>query len=124
MLICLIQARQHSTSFLPSPAIFLWFFKMIDLFESIKQLILVDEIKISEHGYDELADDDIFVKDIIYGIQNAELLEEYPRYHKGPCVLVLEKDRNGKPIHVVWGVPRGRKSPAVLITAYRPDPNR
>ena len=30
--------------------------------------------------------------------------------------------REQQPIHVVWGIPKGHSSPAVLITAYRPDP--
>jgi len=48
-------------------------------------------------------------------------LSEYP---KGPSALVLQSDRGGRPIHVVWGIPRGESSPAVLVTAYRPDPDR
>jgi hypothetical protein len=37
---------------------------------------------------------------------------------------VLERDRRAKPIHVLWGLERRRPSPAVLVTAYRPDPAR
>jgi hypothetical protein len=37
---------------------------------------------------------------------------------------VLERDANGEPMHVVWGIPRGHSSPAVVVTAYRPDPDR
>jgi hypothetical protein len=37
-------------------------------------------------------------------------------------VLVLEHDGENQPIHVVWGIPAGRPSPAVVVTAYRPDP--
>lgn len=80
------------------------------------------DIRISEHGYDELANDDLTAREVVSGILDAVLLEDYPDYKKGASVLVLQKDKEGKPIHVVWGIPKGYESPAVLITAYRPDP--
>jgi hypothetical protein len=53
----------------------------------------------------------------------SQTVEEYPHYPKGPCALVLERDQEGGPIHVVWGIPMGASSPAVVVTAYRPDPD-
>lgn len=95
---------------------------MGDTFKDILDLIDRQEIVISNHGYDEMADDHILVRDILTGIKEAILVENYPEYPKGPCVLLLQKDTDGGPIHVVWGIPKGATSPAVLVTAYRPDP--
>jgi len=90
--------------------------------EQIQRLVQEGKVRISEHGYDELSADDIFARDVIDGIGEAILVEDYLEYPKGPCVLVLEKDRRSGPIHVVWGIPKGHTNPAVLVTAYRPDP--
>jgi hypothetical protein len=97
---------------------------MSDLLANIQRLILQGQVNISDHGYNELAEDGLFVHIIISSIKKAIIVEEYPDYPKGPCILVLQEDREGQPVHVVWGIPKGKTSPAVLVTAYRPDPKR
>jgi len=96
---------------------------MSNTFEKVQELIRAGDVKISEHGYDELAADDILVRDVMFHVANSAVLEDYPDYPKGPCVLVLQKDDEGKPLHVVWGIPKDALSPAVLVTAYRPEPS-
>ncbi len=97
---------------------------MSELFQRILQLVARQEVLISDHGYDELAADGILVTDILAGAREGAVVKEYATYPKGPCVLVLQKDNEGKPIHVVWGIPSQADSPAVVVTAYRPDPSR
>lgn len=97
---------------------------MSETLEKVFELVGRKQVMISSHGYDELAAGGIPVRDIVSGIAKAVVVEDYPNYRKGPCVLVLQEDSLGSPIHVVWGIPRGRSSPAVVVTAYRPDPRR
>ena len=97
---------------------------MITFVQKLRTLVHRGEIRISEHGYDELADDALTVREVAAGLQKAVVVEEYSDYPKGPCALFLQKDRMEEPIHVVWGIPRGFDRPAVLVTAYRPDPKR
>jgi hypothetical protein len=81
-------------------------------------------VRVSEHGYDELATDGIFAREVLETVANGIVVEDYPDYGKGPCVLVLQNDRRGELIHIVWGIPKQATTPAVLITGYRPDPER
>ena len=90
--------------------------------EQVRALVARGEVRVSLHGYEELAADGVHMHDIIDGLDTAVVVEDYPNYPKGPCVLVLEQDRASQPIHVVWGIPAGQHSPAVVVTAYRPDP--
>lgn len=90
--------------------------------DQIRQLVGAGNVRISAHGYDELAADNILVNDVLIGVPTSRVVEDYPDFHKGPAVLVLEYDQAGAPVHVVWGIPKGHEGPAVLVTAYRPDP--
>lgn len=90
--------------------------------ERVRALVARGDVRVSLHGYEELAADNVGARDIVDGLSTAVLVEDYPDYAKGPCVLVLQRDHANQPIHVVWGIPAGQEAPAVVVTAYRPDP--
>jgi len=96
---------------------------MRSTFDQIRELVRQGSVRISDHGYDELAADGILAREAVEGLAGAILVEDYPNYPKGACVLVRETVNDGRHIHVVWGIPKGKTEPAVLITAYRPDPD-
>lgn len=96
----------------------------VTLSERIRRLVSAANVRVSDHGYDELATDGLTVRECVESIDSALVVEEYPVYPKGPCVLFLQTDARGMPIHVLWGIPKGAHSPAVLVTAYRPDAQR
>ena len=95
---------------------------MSETLERVRKLVRAGTVRISEHGYDELSADGILSTEVLAGVGEARVIEDSPHYGKGPCVLVLQFDANGAPVHVVWGIPKGHTEPAVLVTAYRPDP--
>jgi hypothetical protein len=97
---------------------------MSEMLRLVVDAVRNGEVRISSHGYDEMAADGILAGEVLDGVAAAVLVEDYPDYVKGPCVLVREFGKNGNPLHVVWGIPKGQTSPAVLVTAYRPDPAR
>lgn len=95
-----------------------------DLLQRITALVGSGDFLVSSHGDDELAADGISIRDVVAGISRAQTVTEYPDYHRGPCVLALQRDGTDRPIHIVWGIPRGQEQPAVLVTGYRPAPER
>src|SRR3970040_1703269 len=92
-------------------------------FDKVYALVQQGEVRVSDHGYEEMSDEDILARDVLAGAFDGVVVEDYPIYAKGPCVLVLQKDPDQQPIHVVWGIPKGLSSPAVVVTAYRPNPD-
>jgi hypothetical protein len=63
----------------------------------VQKLVAEGKVRISEHGYDELADDNIFAIDVLDGVDAAVAVEDYPQSAKGPSVLVLQKDTSDRP---------------------------
>lgn len=69
-----------------------------------------------------MAADGILLDEILRGVDLAVTIEDYFDANRGPTVLVLQKDTAKRPIHVVWGIRKDTQGPAVLVTAYRPNP--
>ncbi|MDP6778637.1 MAG: DUF4258 domain-containing protein [Candidatus Latescibacteria bacterium] len=97
---------------------------MSQTFARVQDLVSRGEIRVSLHGLEELQSDSVRVRDVIAGVKNGEVVDDYPEYGKGPCVLVLQRDSDGEPIHIVWGIPHGASGPAVIVTGYRPTGDR
>ena len=76
---------------------------MSDVLARIRFLVGRGDIAASVHGFRELAADGILSDEVIGGIGSAVVVEEYPEAFKGPSVLVLQRDREGKPLHILWG---------------------
>ncbi|KJS21037.1 MAG: hypothetical protein VR78_00605 [Hoeflea sp. BRH_c9] len=97
---------------------------MSETFRLVVSLIEQEKVEVSLHAVQELLKDGILIEPLILAVSDAVVVEDYPDYHKGPAILLLQRDESVRPVHLVWGIPRGYSEPAVLVTAYRPDPDR
>lgn len=69
---------------------------MSGTFQSIRRLVGSGDVRISEHGYDELAQDGLTAREIIEGVENSVLVEDYPDFPKGPSILLLQTEGPGR----------------------------
>ena len=93
-------------------------------FVRIMELVREGSAKISDHALDALRDDALTSREVVAGVEMGVVVEDYPEYGKGPCVLVLQRSDDDRPVHALWGLHKGTDRPAALITAYIPDPDR
>ena len=59
---------------------------MSDTLQQVIALIDRGEVQISFHGYEELVEDEIWVRDVIGTASDAVVVEDYPDYYKGPAI--------------------------------------
>jgi hypothetical protein len=59
---------------------------MSETFDKVCALVERAEVKISDHGYDEMSDEDILAREVLAGASEGIVVEDYPTYAKGPCV--------------------------------------
>ena len=97
---------------------------MSDILRRVQQLVSAGQVRISDHGYDEFTADGIMAEEAVDGVPDAIVVEDYPDAIRGPSVLVLQRGVDGRPLHILWGIAAETDGPAVVITAYRPDPAR
>ena len=90
--------------------------------DQLRVLVQAGNYVVSQHGARRLLTRSIDLDDVATGLATAETVEGYPDYFAGPAVLVLCSSPSGTPLHALWGLMKGTTEPAVLITAYLPDP--
>lgn len=90
-----------------------------DIIESIRR----NQIRITEHADEEAQSDNLTFHEIFLSIFQGEIIEHYPDDKPYPSCLIYGVNFNQEPIHSVWAYNSENKW-AVLITVYRPDPDR
>ena len=91
-------------------------------FRQIRDLVKQRKVRFSAHAYARMAKRGILAADILVGMSRGEVIENYPDFHYGRAMLVLQADSAGHTLHVVWGLEKGTTEPAIVVTAYYPDP--
>ena len=75
---------------------------MCDTFDRIPVLIAEGIVRISGYGCDEIATDGLLARELVEGVETAEVIEDYPNYPEGPCVLLLQRTKDERSVHAVW----------------------
>ncbi|MCC6791451.1 MAG: DUF4258 domain-containing protein [Thermomicrobiales bacterium] len=97
---------------------------MSETLARVKELVSLGRVRPSSHGYSELNGDGILYAEVLTGLPEAVVVEDYPDAMRGPTVLSLQRDAAGHPIHIVWGFRREDPTIATIVTGYRPNPSR
>ncbi len=91
--------------------------------QDIISAIQEKRIRITDHADEEAQTDTLTFDEIFFSVLQGEIIEDYPTDKPYPSCLIYGNNFEGEPIHSVWAY-NDKAKWAVLITVYRPDPNR
>ncbi|RMF91002.1 MAG: DUF4258 domain-containing protein [Nitrospinota bacterium] len=90
-----------------------------DIIDAIRQ----NRIRITDHADEEARADRLSFDEIFFSVLQGEIIEDYPTDKPYPSCLIYGNNFTGEPVHSVWAYNAATQW-AVLITVYRPDPDR
>ncbi len=93
--------------------------KLQDIIAAIRS----DHFRITDHADEEAAADEVTLDEILFSVEHGEIIEDYPTHRPYPSCLIFGRSQREEPLHSVWAYNEANGW-AVLITAYRPDPDR
>jgi len=82
-----------------------------------------NRIRITDHAEEEARFDQLTLDVILSSVVDGQIIEQYPGDYPYPSCLILGMSGAEEPIHSVWAYNEETKW-VVLITVYRPDPER
>jgi hypothetical protein len=91
--------------------------------QHIQRAIEANRLRVTDHADEEMVGDNLTLDTVLPATTAGEIIEDYPTDHPLPSCLVLGFTEKGDPIHSVWAY-NEQTGRAVLVTVYRPDPNR
>lgn len=91
--------------------------------QNIIDAISQNRVHVTDHADEEAQTDYLSLDEIFFTVLQGEIIEEYPIDKPYPSCLIYGDNSIGEPIHSVWAYNPKTKW-AVLITVYRPDPER
>src|SRR3989338_9060428 len=90
---------------------------------AIREAIQANRVRITDHADEDAQADKLPFDEITRSVLGGELIETYPTGKPYPSCLIYGPTSGGDPVHTVWAY-NERTQGAVLITVYRPDPDR
>ncbi|MBW8050284.1 MAG: DUF4258 domain-containing protein [Cytophagales bacterium] len=93
--------------------------KIVEIIDAIQ----ANQLNITFHAKQEARNDLLVLDDILFSVSNGEVIEDYQTDMPYPSCLIYGKSSGDEPIHSVWAYDPESKI-AILITVYRPNPNR
>lgn len=82
-----------------------------------------NRIRITDHADEETHADRLTFDEVFFSVLQGEIIEGYPDDTPYPSCLIYGDTFGGEPVHSVWAYNEHNRW-AVLITVYRPDPER
>jgi len=91
--------------------------------EDIIDALQHNRIRITDHADEETRADRLTFDEVFFSVLQGEIIEDYPSDTPYPSCLIYGDTFTGEPVHSVWAFSADNQW-AVLITVYRPDPQR
>jgi hypothetical protein len=85
--------------------------------------IQTSQVKITNHADEEVEADSLTFDEIYFSVLHGEIIETYSTDKPYPSCLIYGQNFCGEPIHSVWAYNENNQW-TVLITVYRPNPER